>query len=164
MELKQGMMVRVRPEAGTMVGEKGKIVSSFRSTFLSLTSSGWTNSGYKEKFNLKGIHTVYRVKFNLKGKNVILSYLAHELEPIRVESIPFRSIVGIGMETEKVIIHDRTTILFYRDPATRKMEKAIAKCHPDDTFDKDIGIQVATLKALQKVAKSYMNQIGRDLC
>lgn len=154
MELKQGMMVRVRPGARTLVGEKGKIVSSFRSTFLTLINS----------IPQEVTHTICRVKFNLKGKNVTLSYLAHELEPIRVESIPFRSFVGIGMETEKVIIHDRTTILFYRDPVTHKMEKAVAKCHPDDTFDKDIGIQVATLKAIQKVAESYINQIGRDLC
>lgn len=152
MELKQGMMVRVRPNILTFAGEKGEIVSSFERTSLILTSSGLK----------KMPHTVYCVKF--KGKNVTLSYLAEELEPVREESIPFRSIVGIGMETEKVVIHDKATILFYLDPVTRKMEKAIAKCHPDDTFDKDIGIQVATLKALQKVAKSYLNQIGRDLC
>lgn len=151
MELKEGMMVRVRPGARTLVGEKGKIVSSFRSTFLTLTNS----------IPQEVTHTVCRVKF---GKNVTLSYLAHELEPIRVESIPFRSFVGIGMETEKVVIHDKTTILFYRDPITRKLEKAVAKCHPDDTFDKDIGIQVATMKAIQKAAESYINQIVRDLC
>lgn len=152
MELKKGMMVRVRPEARPLAGEKGEIVSSFERTSLILT-----NSGFQEM-----PHMVYCVKF--KNKNITLLYLAHELEPIRVESIPFRSFVGIGMETEKVIIHDRTTILFYRDPITRKLEKAVAKCHPDDTFDKDIGIQVATMKALQKVAESYMNQIVRDLC
>ena len=81
MELKEGMMVRVRPGARTLVGEKGKIVSSFRSTFLTLTNS----------IPQEVTHTVCRVKFNLKEKNVTLPYLAEELEPVRVESIPYRS-------------------------------------------------------------------------
>ena len=73
MELKEGMMVRVRPGAGTMAGEKGEIVSSFEYTYLILT-----NSGLQEV-----THTVCRVKF--KGKNVTLPYLAEELEPVRKE-------------------------------------------------------------------------------
>jgi len=85
MELKEGMMVRVRPGAGTMEGEKGEIVSSFEYTYLILT-----NSGLQEV-----THTVCRVKF--KGKNVTLPYLAEELEPVRVESIPYRSFVGNGI-------------------------------------------------------------------
>jgi len=73
MELKEGMMVRVRPGAGTTAGEKGEIVSSFKYTYLILT-----NSGLQEV-----THTVCRVKF--KGKNVTLPYLAEELEPVRKE-------------------------------------------------------------------------------
>ena len=95
MELKEGMMVRVRPGAGTMAGEKGEIVSSFKYTYLILT-----NSGLQEV-----THTVCRVKFNLKGKNVtlpyLLPYLAEELEPVRVESIPYRSFVGNGIRGGK---------------------------------------------------------------
>lgn len=87
MELKEGMMVRVRPGAGTMEGEKGEIVSSFEYTYLILT-----NSGLQEV-----THTVCRVKFNLEGKSVTLPYLAEELEPVRVESIPYRSFVGNGI-------------------------------------------------------------------
>ena len=56
MELKQGMMVRVRPNVLTFAGEKGEIVSSFERTSLFLT-----NSGLQE-----GPHTVYRVKFKRK--------------------------------------------------------------------------------------------------
>ena len=89
MELKEGMMVRVRPGAGTMAGEKGEIVSSFEYTYLILT-----NSGLQEV-----THTVCRVKF--KGKNVTLPYLAEELEPVRVESIPYRSFVGNGIRGGK---------------------------------------------------------------
>ena len=89
MELKEGMMVRVRPGAGTMEGEKGEIVSSFKYTYLILT-----NSGLQEV-----THTVCRVKF--KGKNVTLPYLAEELEPVRVESIPYRSFVGNGIRGGK---------------------------------------------------------------
>jgi len=91
MELKEGMMVRVRPGAGTMEGEKGEIVSSFEYTYLILT-----NSGLQEM-----THTVCRVKFNLKGKNVTFPYLAEELEPVRVESIPYRSFVGNGIRGGK---------------------------------------------------------------
>lgn len=74
MELKEGMMVRVRPGAGTTAGEKGEIVSSFEYTYLIPT-----NSGLQEV-----THTVCRVKF--KGKNVTLPYPPKNLNPFERKS------------------------------------------------------------------------------
>lgn len=50
---------------------------------------------------------------------------------------------------EKVIYSDKYTIVFLCDG-----RKGVAKCHPDDKFDKTRGLEVATAKALLKEPKS----------
>lgn len=70
----------------------------------------------------------------------------------RFVHFPFREGEKVGLELEpiKVIYNDPATIFFYKDPITGKEKKAVAKCHPDDIYDREVGIRVAILKALHK--------------
>lgn len=58
--------------------------------------------------------------------------------------------VGLELYPIKVIYNDPATIFFYKDPITGKEKKVVAKCHPDDIYDKEVGRRVAILKALYK--------------
>lgn len=68
----------------------------------------------------------------------------------KVVEVEGRGLAELGLYITRIIYNDPATILFYEDPITGKEKKVVAKCHPDDTYDKELGKKVAILKALHK--------------
>jgi len=61
-----------------------------------------------------------------------------------------RGLAELGLYITRIIYNDPATVLFYEDPITGEEKKVVAKCHPDDTYDKELGKKVAILKAFHK--------------
>lgn len=137
-----GDTVNVLSHAISHKGKKGTIESAHLGGYIKSSPFG---------LSIERDH-IYRVKIG-KGTAV---FKEDELEKLRIENIPFHSMAGITFETVKVIIYGSTTILFYKNPVTNQLDRAVAQCHPKDTFDKDVGIKVAMFKAAKQVAQDYI--------
>ena len=62
----------------------------------------------------------------------------------------------------KVIYNDKATILFYKNK-TGQILKSVAKCHPDDKYDREKGLSIALYKALIKEKMKEYSRIFKDL-
>lgn len=62
----------------------------------------------------------------------------------------------------KVIYNDKATILFYQNK-TGAILKSVAKCHPEDKYDKEKGFSVALHKALIKEKMKEYSKVVKDL-
>lgn len=62
-------------------------------------------------------------------------------------------------EGNEIIINDKAVVYFIRN--NLGTFKGVAKCHPEDDFDLDVGINIAKSKAEIKYLKKYIKfQIG----
>lgn len=50
----------------------------------------------------------------------------------------------------KVIVNDNAVITILKDKKGKEQKKAVAKCHPDDTFDMHTGLQIAISRLFDK--------------
>lgn len=56
----------------------------------------------------------------------------------------------LEIQVDRVIYTGNKTILHYTAPNSGRTGRVVAKCHPEDKFDKEIGYKVALLKAFQE--------------
>lgn len=79
---------------------------------------------------------------------------------ISVDPIFFNWVLGTKtMDIDRVIFNDPATIVFWKDKT-----KTVVKCHPEDTFDEEIGFMCCYLKRIlssQEYTKfcEYLNDI-----
>jgi hypothetical protein len=97
--------------------------------------------------NVEGDHV--HINFKDKSGNINWSYCMDMIEPVKPETI--------------IIYHNRkdNTVVAKN---TLTDEKAIAKCHPDDEFDFNIGAKVAfdRLMGVEPIKEEYYN--GKVVC
>ena len=63
---------------------------------------------------------------------------------ISVDPIFFNWVLGTKtMDIDRVIFNDPATIVFWKDKT-----KTVVKCHPEDTFDEEIGFMCCYLKRI----------------
>lgn len=73
-------------------------------------------------------------------KNKKFKSLGH----ISVDPIFFNWVLGTKtMDIDRVIFNDPATIVFWKDKT-----KTVVKCHPEDTFDEEIGFMCCYLKRI----------------
>jgi hypothetical protein len=85
-----------------------------------------------------------------------------------VEVVEVNALANFSLVVEKVIFSEPATVLFYRVPdmnmdghveGVSDLKKVVAKCSPEDTYDKNQGMHVALLKATVKEAKKQIKLI-----
>lgn len=91
------------------------------------------------------------------------------VKPKVVENETINAMAQMQLYIERVIFNEPATVLFYRvpdiDPANgmvksySNVKKIVAKCSPEDEFDKNQGIHVALLKAIMKETHKELRKI-----
>lgn len=83
------------------------------------------------------------------------------------EILKINGFSSMGIKVSHVIFNGNATILFYQTPVVEnnvvkgysKLRKVVAKCMPEDEFNRNIGIQVCTIKAFKKELNRELKKI-----
>lgn len=66
---------------------------------------------------------------------------------------------GVMFYVHKIIINEPAVVVFYEDDKGVE-RKSVAKCHPNDTFNEQRGVEVACAKAIKKAMEKIIRKGG----
>lgn len=114
-------------------------------------------------------------KYSLKGAEGVERYVFVDemieglVVPKISETHTVNQMATFGLHVERVIFSEPATIMFYRVPdinlstglveGMSSTKKVVAKCSPEDTFDKQQGMSVCLLRAMRKEADKQLAKI-----
>lgn len=73
----------------------------------------------------------------------------------------FDSLLPCGFQITKVIRNDRVVICFIYNSFTGQINKTIARCDYEDTFDLSKGVEICVWKMIRKIACNNLKRLGR---
>lgn len=73
----------------------------------------------------------------------------------------FDSLLPCGFQIAKVIRNDRVVICFIYNSFTGQINKTIARCDYEDTFDLLKGVEICIWKMIRKIACNNLKRLGR---